>query len=220
MGSSAGSSTKKSSNFRQVFQAPRNEPLIAFCTPEYLFGIPSDGSCLGTVGQFNTLLAKKDRVGVITIDEAHKIFDRLPSYRPAFNDLKKLKDISCPIIAMSATLTRDQIALLQNGYLSSNDTVILKKAVYRSNLKLELQRYKRCKQHTYDVNCSDDDDDQSNDDIICIGSTSSMWQDTVTKIKPSIEDRGSVVYLDFVKDVEEVSELLKQAGFKSRQIYW
>lgn len=86
MGSSAGSSTKKSSNFRQVFHAPRNEPLIAFCTPEYLFGIPSDGNCLGTVGQFNMLLAKKDRIGVITIDEAHKIFDRLPSYRPAFND--------------------------------------------------------------------------------------------------------------------------------------
>ena len=125
LGSSAGSSTKKSSNFCQVFQAPRNEPLIAFCTPEYLFGIPSDGSCLGTVGQFNTLLAKKDHV-----DEAHKIFDRLPSYRPAFNDLKKLKDISCPIIAMSVTLTRDQIALLQKGYSSSSDTVILKKAVY------------------------------------------------------------------------------------------
>ena len=214
LGSSAGSSTRKSSNFRQVFQAPRNEPLIAFYTPEYLIGIPSDGSCLGTVGQFNTLLAKKDRVGVITIDEAHKIFDRLPSYRPAFNYLKKLKDISCPIIAMSATLTRDQIALLQNGYLNISDTVILKKAVYRSNLKLELQRYKRCKQHTYNVNCSDDDDDQSNDDIICIGSTSSMWQDTLTKIKPSIEDQGSVVYLDFVKDVEEVSELLKQAGLK------
>ena len=114
---------------------------------------------------------------------------------------------------MSATLTKDQIALLQKDYLSSKGTVILKKAVYRSNLKLEFKRYKRCKQHTYESNCSDDDD-QSNDDVICIGSSSSMWQDTVMKIKPTLEGRGSVVYLDFVKDVEEVSELLKQVGFK------
>jgi len=47
---------------------------MAFCTPEYLFGSPSNGSCLGTVGQFSTLLAKKDRIGVIAIDEAYKIF--------------------------------------------------------------------------------------------------------------------------------------------------
>ena len=61
-------------NFRLVFQATRYEPLIAFCTPEYLFGSPSTGSCLGTVGQFSMLLVKKDRIGVIAIDEAYKIF--------------------------------------------------------------------------------------------------------------------------------------------------
>jgi len=200
LGAAAGSSTKKSNNYRQVFHTPRDEPLIAFCTPEYLFGKSSNSGSLGTVGQFNMLLAKKDRFGVITIDEAHKIFDRLPSYRPAFNDLKKLKGVSCPIVAMSVTLTSDQIALLQQDYLSCRDTVILKKAVHRGNLKLELQRYKRYKQHTYEVSCSDDD--ECDDDIICIGSLSSMWQDTVTKIKPKIEGQGSVVYLDFIKDLK------------------
>ena len=67
----------------------------------------------------------------------------------------------------------------------------------------------------HDLHTSDDDDEENNDDdAICIGSSSSLWQGTVTKIKSHIEDHGSVVYLDFVKDVEEVSELLKQSGFK------
>ena len=65
-----------------------------------------------------------------------------------------------------------------------------------------------------DLYASDDNEGNDDDDVICIGSSSSMWQNTVTKIKAHIEDHGSVVYLDFVKDVEEVSELLKQSGFK------
>ena len=171
LGRAAGS--KKSFNYRQVFQSTHDEPLIAFCTPEYLFSTPSTGSCLGTVGQFSTLLAKMDCIGVITIDEAHKIFDRLPSYRPAFDDLKKLKQISCPIIAMSATLTSAQISLLQESYLRSSNIVILKKDVHRNNLKLQLQRYKRCKQDMHDLYASDDDDEGNNDDdVICIGSSS------------------------------------------------
>jgi len=115
-------------------------------------------------------------------------------------------------MATSATLTNDQIAHLQQDFLNSSNTVTLKKPVHRGNLKLQLQRYKRCKQHIYEVN-SDDDDQLIDDDIICVGSSSSMWQDTVMKIKPNIGDCGSVVYLNFVRDVEEVSELLKQGGF-------
>ena len=122
LGRAAGS--KKSFNFHQSFH---DEPVVAFCTPEYLFGTPSAGGCLGTVGQFNTLL---DYIGVITIDEAHKIFDRHPSHHPVFDDLKKLKQIFCPIIAMSATLASEQISLLQETYLCSSNTVILKKAVH------------------------------------------------------------------------------------------
>jgi len=132
-------------NFHEAFQGIRDEPLVAFCTPEYLFGSKFTGTCLGTVGQFSTLLAKKDCIGVITIDEAHKIFDRLPKYHPVFNDLKKQKEISCPIIAMSATLTNDQIAQLQQDFLRSSNTVTFKKAVNRGNHKLQLQLYKRSK---------------------------------------------------------------------------
>ena len=110
-------------------------------------------------------------------------------------------------------MTNDQIAHLQQDFLNSSNTVTLKKLVHRGNLKLQLPRYKRCKQHIYEVN-SDDDDQLSDDDVICVGSSSFMWQDTVMKIKPNIGDCGSVVYLNFVRDVEEVSELLKQDRFK------
>ena len=58
------------------------------------------------------LLAKKDCIGVITIDKAHKFFDSLPSYHPAFNDRKEISYRS-----MSATLTKDQIVLLQQDEL-------------------------------------------------------------------------------------------------------
>ena len=68
----------------------------------------------------------------------------------------------------------------------------------------------------HDLHASDDDDNDENndDDVIYIGSSSSMWQSTVTKIKSHIQDHGSVVYLDFVKDIEEVTKLLKQGGGK------
>jgi len=105
LGNAAGK--KKSANYRHIFQQPLNksEPVVAFCTPEYLFGTPSTGGFLGTVGQFNTFLSNKECFSVVTIDEAHKIFDRLPSYRPAFDKMKQLQNLLCPIIAMSATLT-------------------------------------------------------------------------------------------------------------------
>ena len=57
-------------------------------------------------------------------------------------------------------------------------------------------------------------DDENENNVICTGSSSSMWQNTVVKIKTHIEVHGSVIYLDFVKDIEEVLELLKQGGFK------
>ena len=50
---------------------------------------------------------------MVIIDEAHKIFERMPSYRPAFNDIKQLHELSCPIVAMSATLTSVQVDTLK-----------------------------------------------------------------------------------------------------------
>ena len=63
LGRAAGG--KKSFNYRHVFQSTHDKPVVAFCTPEYLFGTPSTGSCLGTVGQFSTLLTKKDCISAL-----------------------------------------------------------------------------------------------------------------------------------------------------------
>ena len=41
---------------------------------------------------------------MITIDEAHKIFDRMPSYRSAFDEMRQLQELSYPIVAMLHSL--------------------------------------------------------------------------------------------------------------------
>ena len=86
LGRAAGSS--KSANYHRVFEALNNEPIVAFCTPEYLFGTPATSTFVGTKSQFSIVQRKKERFCLITINEALTIFDRMYSYRPAFNDLK------------------------------------------------------------------------------------------------------------------------------------
>ena len=55
----------------------------------------------GTSSKFQPLLNKKEILRIVTIDEAHKIFDRMPDYRTAFDAMKQLKELGCPILAMS-----------------------------------------------------------------------------------------------------------------------
>ena len=66
--------------FWRVFQSTSNLPSLAFCTPEYLFSSSSNGTYSGTGGQFHLLLQKQDIINMVTIYEAHKVFDRLPDY--------------------------------------------------------------------------------------------------------------------------------------------
>ena len=124
LGRAAGNS--KSSNFCWVFQGQEKTPEIAFCTPEYLFGTPVTGSFSVTSGQYSVLHSNKDIVALIAIDEAHKTFDRIPSYRPAFDKMMQLKELPCPIVAMSATLTNSQIKVLQQNYLHQECAVLTK----------------------------------------------------------------------------------------------
>ena len=46
---------------------------------------------------------------------------------------------------------------------------------------------------------------------------SSMWGEAVAKIKCALNSLSTVLYLDFVRDVEDVTEFLKQDGAKVRQ---
>ena len=77
--------------------------------------------------------------GLIKIDEAHKIFDRDPNYCSAYDKMVQFKDLPCPIIAMSATLTDSQKFLH-----SECECVVLIKGVHRDNVQLSIKQYKRC----------------------------------------------------------------------------
>ena len=72
----------------------------------------------------------------VAIDEAHKMFDRMPDYRPCFDAMKQLKEAGCPIIAMSATLTDKQICVLKQEYLRIDKCVVLTSGVNRDNLQM------------------------------------------------------------------------------------
>jgi len=202
----------KSKNFHQVFHSTTNMPRLAFCTPEYLFGSPPKGGLSGSSGQFSRLLARSEYISLIAIDEAHKIFDRMPDYRPAFDALKQFRKMPCPIIAMSATLTSDQVEILQKEYMHDEECVVLSRSAHRSNLKLALRRYKRSKVSTFEDDVANESDDELDVDGQLIAA--SPWKSALEGIKPFIKDNSAVVYLDFVKDVNEVTELLRQEKFK------
>jgi len=211
LGPPAGSS-RKSANFRRMFKST-DLPAIAFCTPEYLFGTESCGNYGGSAAQFSTLLKKKDILSMVAIDEAHKIFDRPPSYRPAFDSMDQLRKLQCPIVAMSATLSSDDIQKLQSKFLNSERCMVLANRDNKQNVKLTIQRYKRCKRHVFTESDEDDEDDEN-----VIPSTSSlsasMWGVAVGKVEKLLEGHCTVCYLDFVKDVDEVTDILQNDGIK------
>ena len=212
LGRAAGN--QRSKNYRRVFQSS-DVPRIAFCTPEYLFGTPASSLSSGSAGQFHSQKAISTTVSMIAIDEAHKIFDHMPTYRPAFDEMQQLKELSCPILTMSATLTCSQIDILKQKNVRSNNCLVLTKGVHRDNLHLCLQRYRRRKLARVEQLLDDEDDSDkenlANDDPT---TSTSMWIDSINKIESLFEDHSTVLYLDFAKDVEEITDILKQKGIK------
>ena len=55
--------------------------------------------------------------------------------------MKQLKDLKCPIVAMSATLTDVQINTLKQQYLRNGSCVVLTSGVHRDNVQISMQRY-------------------------------------------------------------------------------
>ena len=63
------------------------------------------------------------------------------------------------MLAMSATLTNEQIDILQTAYLHKENCLIITQGVHRDNLKLQLKRYKRKKiPVVYSFDSSSDED--------------------------------------------------------------
>ncbi|MCY3928217.1 MAG: helicase-related protein [Acidobacteria bacterium] len=155
-------------------------------------------------------------VSMIAIDEAHKIFDRMPTYRPAFDEMQQLKELSCPIVAMSATLTSSQIDVLKQKYVRSDKCLVLTKGVHRDNLHLCLQRYRRCKLVHVEQLLDDEDESDKENAPECDPTTStSMWVDSINKIESLFKDHSTVLYLDFARDVEEITDILRQKNIKA-----
>ena len=150
----------------------------------------------------------------------------MPSFRPAFDELKRLKQLNCPLLAMSATVTSRQVDILQTEYLRGDDCITIVHSVHRDNLRLQLNRYKRKKiqavlQHD-DASDEDSEDDQDNMDVggesnsvVANSSAISSWTCTVLQLLPMTEGHCTVVYVDFVRDVEQVVEQFCSSGVKA-----
>jgi len=215
LGSSAANRTVRSANFKGVFKSTDSNdiPSVAFCTPEYLFGSAAEGKYQATVGLFTTLVNRQDYLYAVVMDEAHKIFDRVNKYRPAFNGMKQLQTLSCKLLAMSATLTSEQVIRLKNNFLHSDNCVVITQGVHRDNLVLQLKRYKRQRQ----LVLGEDDTavDECNGQSCSDEPEQSSWLSTALSVADVTESHVTVVYLDFVRDVEQMTELLNKNGTKA-----
>ena len=198
LGGAAGS--RRMTNFHRVLANSDDIPLMAFCTPEYLFGTPANGSFLATPGQFTLIKEKESMLNLVVIDEAHKIFDRMPSFRPAFDDLKQLRELNCNLLAMSATLTVEQIETLKDKFLHSDKCVVLTHGVQRDNLKLHLRKYQYRRKPVLLQSSKDqsDDDHSSNemDDDNAIVWNAFAWYPTVERIRNLVGAKQVLVYLE------------------------
>ena len=59
----------------------------------------------------------------------------------------------------------------------------------------------------------EDDDDESND-ANAESTNASLWGDTIHKIKLMIENQLTIIYVDFVKDVIDISDTFSRHGIK------
>jgi len=93
--------------------------------------------------------------------------------------------------------------------------------VHRDNLQISFQRYRhrRCQKFSDEDITDDDDEDNTNKNVRSStvnpeSVNSSKWGEAVSKIKCTLKSLSTVLYLDFVRDVEDVAEFLKQDGAK------
>lgn len=163
LGRAAGSN--KLTNFRRVFVDSSNIPIIAFCMPEYL-GTPASSNFLATAGQFSALKEKEDGLNIIVVDETHKIFGRMPSFHPAFDGLRKLKELRYNMLVMSATLTNEQIKTIKAEFLHSDNCVVLTQGVHQDNWKLHLRKYQYKRKPVLLESCADDSEENCSVDEI------------------------------------------------------
>lgn len=115
----------------------------------------------------------------------------------------------------------DRKLMLKQNYVHSDKCLIFTKGVHRENLQLSLQQYRRRKlahaeQFTGEDDDYDDESDKENEpDSIPKSLLTLMWFDSVNKIEPLFKDHSTILYLDFLRDVEEITDILRQKDIKA-----
>ena len=94
--------------------------------------------------------------------------------------------------------------------------MVLTSGVHGDNVQISMQRCKRQKQQLFDEGNDDDDDvNEENENQISVAQhypltgSVSIWGHIINKLKSMMKGQSAVLYLDFVRDVEEVVEILR-----------
>ena len=104
-------------------------PSLIYTTPEYF-----DGKL--------RFQLDSDKLKVIVIDEVHKLFDRHSQFRSSYDSLRNLhaEFPNTPIMALTATLTEEQLQLLCSNHL--NIPTLIRDSVNRQNIKFHVGKYR------------------------------------------------------------------------------
>ena len=128
------------------------------------------------------------------------------------------------MLIMSAMLTNEQIKTLKAEFLHSDNCVVLTQGVHRDNLKLHLRKYQTYQYKRKPVllesyvddseeYCSADEIGDDSDIVI----KASAWNSTAEKIKEVVGDRPALVYLDYVRDVEQMVDVFHDRSVKANK---
>jgi len=83
-------------------------------------------------------------LSLVVINEVRKIFDRMPSFRHSFDELRQLKQLNSPLLATSATLTSDseEVRMFQEQYIYEDNCINIIHSMHY-NLRQEVQKEKK-----------------------------------------------------------------------------
>ena len=128
------------------------------------------------------------------------------------------------MLIMSAMLTNEQIKTLKAEFLHSDNCVVLTQGVHRDNLKPHLRKYQTYQYKRKPVllesyvddseeYCSADEIGDDSDIVI----KASAWNSTAEKIKEVVGDRPALVYLDYVRYVEQMVDVFHDHSIKANK---
>ena len=184
LGAPAGSTSMRRENYSRFTE--EKFPTLAYCTPEYIFG-PSGDFLRNKV---------KTNLGLIAIDECHKVLDRKRGYRDSYSKLMDfIRDNDAPVLACSATLTREWLELLKTKF-SSKKLHCLLNPIARNNIDILIEPYTK----------------QKNKDE----SGGYNWNTVTQEIANDAQEHVSIVFVDTQIDAQNISQTLNNLGVGAR----